>query len=74
MVHRLALLLIAVFMLTLTAQARYGQLEPGTPLQLKGSHHLFVADTSGILHWAGDLRSLEGKYVNWSRQGIVTVE
>jgi hypothetical protein len=41
---------------------------PGTIVALKGTPHLWVADSSGVLHWASDLRALIGHQVEWSRK------
>src|SRR3954449_11636688 len=55
---------------TTTAQCSY---DPGTPVQLVGTPHLFIADDQRILHWGGDTRALGGKDILWGNQCTVTL-
>src|SRR5215216_3226345 len=55
---------------TTTAQCTYA---PGTPVQLVGTPHLFIADDQGVLHWGGDTRALAGHDIAWGNQCTVTL-
>jgi hypothetical protein len=55
---------------TTTAQCTYSE---GTPVQLVGTPHLFIADAQGVLHWGGDTRALAGKEILWGNQCTVTL-
>ena len=41
--------------------------EQGDIIQLDTTPHIWVSDWQGVLHWAGDTRALQGRYINWSR-------
>jgi hypothetical protein len=38
----------------------------GAVVSLANTPHLWIADERGVLHWAGDTRALDGRYVDWS--------
>ena len=50
-----------------------GTFAHGTVVALRGTPHLWIADSQGVLHWAGDTRVLAGKYVRWGRESRVEV-
>ncbi len=54
-----------------SAQCSYA---PGTPIQLVGTPHLFIADDQGMLHWGGDTRALAGHAINWGSQCAVNLD
>lgn len=45
---------------------------PGTPVLLKGTPHLWIADEQGALHWVGDTSALVGVPVAWEQRREVT--
>ncbi len=45
---------------------------PGTPVLLKDTPHLWIADEQGALHWVGDTSALVGIPVAWERRREVT--
>lgn len=45
----------------------------GPTVSLEGTPHLWIADEEGVLHWAGDSRALEGRFVNWSDRRVVNL-
>jgi hypothetical protein len=47
-------------------------LPAGTTVSLEGTPHLWIVDDAGVLHWGGDTRALEGRFVNWSDRRVVT--
>lgn len=47
-------------------------LSGGSVVQLEGTPHLWVM-SEGVLHWAGDTRALENRYVNWSDRRLVSL-
>lgn len=55
---------------TAAAQAPYA---PGAVIGLQGTPHLFVVGDDGLLHWAGDTRALQGRWVVWSNRYDVTL-
>ena len=66
----LALLLVLTSALPAAAQTA---LSPGALIGLSGTPHLWIADESGVLHWAGDTRALAGKTVNWGSRRDVSL-
>ncbi|MBM2810083.1 MAG: hypothetical protein HW416_842 [Chloroflexi bacterium] len=79
MIKRLLAVTILVTMLlpaallsatTASAQCSYAA---GTPIQLVGTPHLFIADAQGVLHWGGDTRALAGHVINWGDQCAVSL-
>ena len=45
----------------------------GAVVGLAGTAHLWIADTLGVLHWAGDTRALDGKNVQWGNRTEVSL-
>jgi hypothetical protein len=54
-----------------TAQSRVA---PGAVIALQGTSHLWIADDSGVLHWAGDTRALAGRFVDWGNRREVSAD
>ena len=48
-------------------------LSHGALIGLAGTAHLWIADESGVLHWAGDTRALDGKSVSWGSRRDVSL-
>ena len=57
---------------TSPAQAQ-GTFAPGTVVVLRGTPHLWIADSDGVLHWAGDTRALAHKYIRWGPESRIEV-
>jgi len=49
-------------------------LTTGAVIALRGTPHLFIADSNGIVHWAGDTRGLRDRYVDWNTRSEVSVD
>ena len=47
---------------------------PGAVVGLAGTAHLWIADTQGMLHWAGDTRALAGRSVQWGNHTEVSLD
>src|SRR5687768_2573279 len=45
----------------------------GAVVGLAGTPHLWIADSLGTLHWAGDTRALSGKNVQWGNRSDVSL-
>lgn len=56
-----------------TAAAAQAPYAPGAVIGLQGAPHLFVVGDDGLLHWAGDTRALQGRWVVWSDRHDVTL-
>jgi hypothetical protein len=68
-------LLLAVVLAVVPASVRaVGAADPSADLAagevvgLAATPHLWVADDSGVLHWAGDTRALAGRDVRWDER------
>src|SRR3954447_10607504 len=49
-------------------------LSPGAVVALAGTTSLWVTDDQGVLHYAGDLRALVGRPVDWNTRVEVSPE
>ena len=47
-------------------------LTTGAVVALRGTPHLFVVDSNGAVHWSGDTRALQDRYVDWSTRNEVS--
>src|SRR5689334_7250977 len=56
------------------APAEQATPDSGAIVALAGTHHLWVADGQGVLHWAGDTRALARRAVDWTNRIDVDVE
>ncbi len=70
---------VALLLALAAVPARAGELfqataATGAVIAIQGTPHLFIADEQGVLHWGGDTRGLQGRYVNWSDRREVTVD
>ncbi len=65
-----ALILCVCSWTAVAAQAPYS---PGVVIGLQGTPHLFVVGDDGLLHWAGDTRALQERWVDWSNRYDVTL-
>ena len=45
----------------------------GALIGLAGTPHLWIADETGVLHWAGDTRALTGRTINWGNRRDVSL-
>lgn len=74
-VHRwFGLLALVAALLPHTAAAHPAALSAGAVVALKGTPHIWVADSSSVLHWGGDTRAIAGKTINWGDRTEVTAE
>ena len=55
------------------APAEQVPLSHGALVSLAGTSHLWIADESGVLHWAGDTRALAGRTVDWGNRRVVSL-
>ncbi|HEX2033968.1 MAG TPA: hypothetical protein VHS99_07270 [Chloroflexota bacterium] len=46
----------------------------GTVVALRGTPHIWVAGSDGMLHWAGDTRALSQQAVNWGSRHEVSLD
>src|SRR5688500_7706395 len=46
----------------------------GAVVQLQGTPHLWIADAEGVLHWGGDTRALQNRFVDWNNRIDVSLE
>ena len=46
----------------------------GTVVALQDTSYLWIADEQGVLHWGGDSRALEGKYIDWDSRLEVSLD
>ena len=49
-------------------------LTTGAVVALRGTPHLYVVDANGAIHWSGDTRALQERYVDWSTRNEVSLE
>jgi hypothetical protein len=71
----LLVVLLVVLLAASAARAAPAEQEPwppGTVVSVEGTPHLFIADDSGLLHWAGDTRVLADHFVDWTSQAGVS--
>jgi len=69
-------LLAAIFLISaaLIASPVFGEVTRqsafphGAVVQLQGTPHLWIADEQGVLHWGGDTRALQGRFVDWNNR------
>ena len=72
-------IVVALLLALATVPAMAGELfqvtaANGAVIALQGTPHLFIADEQGVLHWGGDTRGLQGRYINWSVRREVTLD
>ena len=67
----LSVISIVSFSDSAEANRQLQALSSGSVVQLEGTPHLWVM-SEGVLHWAGDTRALENRYVNWSDRRLVS--
>jgi hypothetical protein len=58
----------------LAAPEQQGSFPSGAVVALQGTPHLWIADESGMLHWGGDTRALQGRRVDWSTRVEVSLD
>jgi len=68
----LSVISIVSFSDSAEANRQLQALSSGSVVQLEGTPHLWVM-SEGVLHWAGDTRALENRYVNWSDRKLVSL-
>ena len=76
---RLAVTWIALSVVFTAAAASAAPAEQALPaagaiVALRGTPHLWIADSQGTLHWSGDTRALAGRAVNWAARTEVSLE
>lgn len=47
---------------------------PGAVVGLDGTPHLWIADQTGVLHWGGDTRALQGQLIDWNTRITVDLD
>ena len=55
------------------APARQGAPAAGAVVGLAGTPHLWIADDQGVLHWGGDTRGVQGRFIDWGRRTDVSL-
>lgn len=68
-----ATLLLATSLAADAAPLEQAVLPHGALIGLTGTPHLWIADSSGVLHWAGDTRALAGQTVDWGSRRDVSL-
>ncbi|HEU5318681.1 MAG TPA: hypothetical protein VFX49_21385 [Chloroflexota bacterium] len=75
-----ACLLSVLLLLALEVRPLFGKTSaqsafpPGAVVQLQGTPHLWIADEAGVLHWGGDTRALQGRFVDWNNRIVVSLD
>jgi hypothetical protein len=66
--------LVAGLLPSAVAAAPAAQLAAGAVVALRGTPHIWIVGSDGLLHWGGDTRALDGKSINWNAKTEVALE